>query len=472
MMALDAAIGSKTYTQTLISATFPCLRGYGKSKWPIRDYAPLDTTVNAFHGGCAGLIQCSNTYGADGSHTTYELLLYRAGFQGNHFSVASLVKGNQGHFGAQNNFRTDEHGKLIGDLMFGTNHVSLISNDPKHGNLTHGILVKSAEDEDGTVLPLDVNGEGGAGSTLTICSSVERGAGDVTVKTAIYTTRSGHKDNHQETKLLVGDDLWKFGLADKLLKVTGPLNSTYGMYHNREECIDLTYGGLKSEEKVVNAHGYHAATLDGETSVRLTPLGSESGALVLLCSNSNSELSDDTCAALYFLCVSPGQGVTSKFVKGIVGGSYSHPSADLWAVKESSGFISVQGPKGPCRYGFISNMTAKEPSLLENLCSPYGCLATGQADALRGAVKIDDISVVGWVNRACDVKIYFNEKETLMFKSEELKEVVSGRWAFCHTWTKEEERFELLLVGVKARTTVEGKFMQGHRNLTWEVADW
>ena len=62
-------------------------------------------------------------------------------FDGNTYSMDSMGKSNAGHFGCENYWGTpptNEDGTLLGDLMFGTNHVAVFSNDAHYGNLSNG----------------------------------------------------------------------------------------------------------------------------------------------------------------------------------------------------------------------------------------------------------------------------------------------------------------------------------------------
>ncbi len=52
--------------------------------------------------------------------------------------MSSISKSNAGHFGCENYWKTNEDGTLLGDLMFGTNHVAVYSNDAQFGDLSNG----------------------------------------------------------------------------------------------------------------------------------------------------------------------------------------------------------------------------------------------------------------------------------------------------------------------------------------------
>ena len=118
----------------------PC--GSGSARWPIRTFAFFDhdVNVNTHHGGGAGLALFSNAYGGKPQETTAQLGLVRFGFDGNHFGWKSIRASKEGHFRADDNLVTDESGNLVADLLFGHNHVMLLTNVSKYGNLNHGIV--------------------------------------------------------------------------------------------------------------------------------------------------------------------------------------------------------------------------------------------------------------------------------------------------------------------------------------------
>ena len=169
------------YYVFLISATFPFSSGKGRSKWPIHCYAPLDVNANSGSGGCLALLQISCAYGGKSSETTAETCMIRFGYNGNHIHKIPLAQNHNGHFGCENSCVTDENGRLLPDLMFGNNHVSLISSDPRHGNLSHGRHIF-----DDSCLNLNVNGsldgESGGGCTLVLCVGWLSGIGESTLK--------------------------------------------------------------------------------------------------------------------------------------------------------------------------------------------------------------------------------------------------------------------------------------------------
>ena len=191
----------------LFSVPFPFSSGNGSSKWPIHCYAPLDINVNSYAGGCAGLLQLSCSYGGPGADTTAELGLLRLGYDSNNFQFTSIAKSNHGHFGCENSFVTDEHGRFIPDLMFGRNDVSLFSTDHRHGNMSHGRVYRGDDIES---IPLNINDGNSGGNTLILCQGVASGVGDSTMLAGVYMVRLGFKENHAQSVHVAGTNAWKF----------------------------------------------------------------------------------------------------------------------------------------------------------------------------------------------------------------------------------------------------------------------
>ncbi|KAL3870127.1 hypothetical protein ACJMK2_042738, partial [Sinanodonta woodiana] len=418
-----------------IPAEFPCLYGFGKSKWPIHCYAKLGFNVNAQHGGCAGLILVSNSYGSEGSNTTAEIFFLTTGFDANHFSVTSIGKCNAGHFGAENEFVTDEQGNLIGSHMFGSNHVMLMTNYGCYGNLKHGIYVQGPPESDKPLnLPLNVNGsldgEHGGGVTLVLCSNSEH--------SAMYMIRSGHEGDYMEMVLLSGDNIWKFSAAGGgVLQVIGAGNSNYGIFHNRQ---NLTKDGVQAEAKTYLAQamdGGHITTLISSMPVHAT--------YIVMCSSSNGT-EDNTAGALYHISIESSNLKESKCMTGSHGNCYE--KFDLWTFYVSSGKLVVTGPSGPCRYALLSD-SKDDGNGGEDVCSLTSCLGTGEPLKIQGAVKITGDEIVGVVDRPSKIIVQEELKILKVFEADEL-EKVGDRYTFCRTWKEKEKTVGIHLVKIFA----------------------
>ncbi|XP_033745872.1 LOW QUALITY PROTEIN: uncharacterized protein LOC117331312 [Pecten maximus] len=396
-------------------ANFAALYGSNNSKWPIRNYVKLEFPVNASHGGGAALLLCSNSYGGKGPETTAEIILARSGFDCNHFGTSSIIKGNTGHFGCQNHFMTNEEGLLVGNLMFGTNKVMVLSNDCQYGDLSNGVQIN---------LPKATNGRyrlfTNSNSTvcmLALCSSPEGNAA--------YMVRTGFKDSFVEAKLIHGDDKWKFdGNTDGEVDCEGPGDSFFSIYINKPDMVI-------SDSSFKRSRVLFTQATDGQEPTLILD-NQEPGVLMVLCSNSVGT-ENDTAAAIYMVTISSNSEVSTKLVTSSHGQS-GYSSADLWVFESVNGkCISVKGPPGPCRYATLSNLEQKgETSINQTIC-----LGSGEPSCLQGEVTITDKMVKGILDRPSKVLIKVNHAIVASFKPGQLRQVKDG-YAFCREWKQGE----------------------------------
>ena len=392
--------------------------------------------MNAKHGGCAVLVQCSCSYGGKGEETSAELLLGRCGFDSNFYSVQSIKKSNSGHFGCENTHAVTEDGRLLPDLMFGHNHVAYLTNDPMYGDLSHGVYMEAEEEGHQVSCFVPVN-ENGSGNTLVLCSAGSQNA--------VYMIRAGFKDSFIQKKLLVGEDLWEFSVNDAgLLVVSGPAASRYAVYHNRDNLsID---GDLKS------SFGHQTQALDGANETDLMAKIPADGTALVLCSHS-SGVEDRTSAAIYRLTLA-AENVDATSLAGQKGTNYSHDTADLWKFNAEGGKLKVTGPTGPCRYAILANfrneMDLRPPS-------QRFCLATGEEEAVKGTVKVDDGGITGWVSTPSRIVIKVNEEPKYEIGADDLTST-GDKHAFSLQWDKDDLPAGLHMVRVFAvRNHVNGK---------------
>ncbi len=404
---------------------------YGKSKWPIRDYAPLKFNVNSHYGGLAALYQISCSYGGKGEETTSEVFLLRCGYSGNFIHATSLAKDHSGHFGNANNFCVEQSGRLVGDNLFGTNHISVLANDGRYGNLNHGRLVHGGEDaEQGVIIPLDANG---SGNSLVVCSGTDaQGA----AKHAIYMIRTGFKDDFINNKLIHGDDDFKFTVQDSIVCGSGVKNGSYALYHNQAESMDT------EKMSASESRAGHSMALDGSEATEVV-CELDTGAAVVLCST-NSGTEDATAAAVYLVTLTP-TSAEAKYINGSIGNSYDGDSADLWKFQCADKQLRVTGPASPCRYAFISNLKKSDQE------TPYRniCLATGEDSPLEGGVTVNTNGVTGWVSKASDVIIKYDEVARYKVESDKLCQT-DDKWAFSVQWQQEDKAVGLHLIQVFA----------------------
>lgn len=410
--------------------------GSASAKWPIRCLAKLDYNVNAYHGGCAGLLLISTHFGGKGEESNVEAFLISGGFDCNHFKHKSVFRAKEGHFGAENYLVTDEKGTLVDICNFGKNHLRLLTNDCRYGNLRNGTFTKGSDDESATVLPLNVNGNWkadagtGSGLTMILCSGDDG-------QTAVYMVKSGLKDNKFLATLFAGDDKFQFSLDGENLAVTGPKGSRYGLFHNRN---NLTEAAEKSHVFVTQTQ-----TVDGKLPAILIEKVEGHATLIVLCSSSNG-VEDSTVSSLYYVTLADGNVTAAKELAGVFGKSYKQ--SDLWTFEVKKGQLEVTGPDGPCKYGLMSNIHATRQELISTV-KQDSCIATGEDTQTIGNVKVTNTGVVGSVNKFADIHIMWNHKVIKVIPGKQLKKE-DGIYKFKHDWSKDETVTGLHMVRVFA----------------------
>lgn len=115
--------------------------------------------VNAGWGGRVGLILGSNTYGGTGQDTTAAMSLLCCGVSEGHFAHVQIISCHSGHFSPDYAYTSNEDCDLLPDLMFGTNHVSIITNDCQLGHCSFGFYVEGPSAGGELSLPVNSNGE-------------------------------------------------------------------------------------------------------------------------------------------------------------------------------------------------------------------------------------------------------------------------------------------------------------------------
>ncbi|XP_053394800.1 uncharacterized protein LOC123525710 isoform X2 [Mercenaria mercenaria] len=401
--------------------------GTGSGGWPVRCFAKLDFNINGYHGGCAGLLLISTSYGGKGEETNVEAMLLRSGFDCNHRQHKSVFRAHEGHFSAENYLVEDEQGTLIGDCNFGTNHLRLLTNDSCYGNLRNGMFTKGNDDGNPTVLPLNVNGNwnaeagNGSGLTMVLCSGAEGSEAPA----AVYMIKSGFKDNKFMSKLFAGEDKFQFSLEGENLAVTGPKGSRYGLFHNRN---NLSEAAEESHVFVAQTQ-----TIDGKVSTVLLEKVQGHAAMIILCSNSNG-MEDSTVASMYFITLTDGKLTTAKELAGAHGKSYKN--SDLWTFEIKKGRLEVIGPDGPCKYGLMSNIHTTKRELLLSV-KQGSCIATGEDTKMIGKVKVTKAGVTGEVNKFLDIHIMWNHKVITEIPGTKLKKE-DGIYKFKYDWSENE----------------------------------
>ncbi|XP_070541009.1 uncharacterized protein [Ptychodera flava] len=421
----------------------PAVRGFARSTWPVRCYLDLtEFSVNASYGGCASLVLVSCSYNVAENSTT-EIFLLRSGFDMNHFQPTSLIKFHAGHFGAENGLETDEEGRLIVHCLFGHNYASMLCNDPIYGNGLYGLTFQTG-DEEIYDLPFNVNEGGGGGTSLIFCSAELPGAGDTEVVSAVYVLRSGVDSDIFQVKKFSeqGTDSWKFEVASGgTLQISGPSRSKVALFHNR------TDAGVQNDSDTRTAKVVHRQAYRGDDETELLRHLPNHALVLVLCSSS-SGTEDKTTAALYMVTVSASDtdSVNAK-AEFIEGSTKSADSPDLWTFSTKAGTLIVTGPEHSCRYGVICNI----PVDGDEETSEFGCcLATGNAQPMKGSVAIDKEAVTGWVSERSRILVTHDETPLAMFEEGQLVETGDNKFAFQRQWKEEEKAAGLSLVRVFA----------------------
>ena len=413
-----------------------CLYGSNGSKWPIRNFAKLDFNVNTQYGGCAALYFNSCSYGGKGEETTAEIIFVKCGFDCNHVSVKSVAKCHSGHFGCSNGLLTDEDGQLIGDNLFGNNHLMLMTNNYNATTLDNGFHTEAVYPGP-VALPVNVNGpenqKGAGGVTLVLCTGTEGGI----VSNALVMIRSGFKDNKYQAKMISGEDKFKFSVDEVgTLSVTGPGKCSYSTFYNRES-------PSSSSKPLVTV----TQAVDGKESEMLFENVRDNASLIVLCSNSYGT-EDKTVASMYFVSLGDGKILEAKEMAGLGNGPNDESSgSDLWKFEIVAGQLLVSGPSGPCKYAVLS--TYKAGGAVQGIQNQDCCLATGESTKLKGNVKISLTGVEGFVDQQTRVVIKLNHKIVQKFEPDDLKKG-TGTWTFNRKWTTEESSVGMQKIRVYA----------------------
>lgn len=256
---------------------------------------------------------------------------------------------------------------------------------------------------------------------------------------ASYIIRMGRKDNFIDRRLVHGEDKWHWKVDDQgLVVVSGPATSSYGGFHNRD---NLT------ETPPTSARTFFTQTLNGEEPTVLMKDVKGSGLLYVICSSS-SGVEACVAGAVYAIQFTSKE-LSSSFIKGKALNSYEVKDTEkLWTFDIANSNLVVHGPKGPCRYSYVSNLPETEFNVSER-CQQSWCLGTGAKVPLTGAVKTDDKGITGWTSDRTDINIYIDGRPRFHVAATSLRDV-KGQFAFHIDWTQEEKTTGLYQVRVFA----------------------
>lgn len=339
--------------------------------------------------------------------------------------VTSVAKINNGHFGSAIYHTRDEDGTYVIDCLFGTNHYMYLSNESMNGNLRNGVFAEIPEGSTEVIFPLNVNGnrnEYGIGLTLILASGMD----NQTPLNGLYIVRSGSNDNSFESKLISGEDKFKFSATDDgMLRAEGPSGCRFSLFHNRDNLTPPT----------VQTYVSQTQTIDGKEKVKLSGTIAGHSTFVVLCSNSNGT-EDNTASSVYHVNVADGKVTSALEVCGSHGPEYE--KSDLWTfemIPDST--LSVNGPTGPCKYGVMSNIKSSCQELYRSI-NQTQCLATGEENKTYGYIDNKTLEEIkGSINKPSDVCIMLNHKVIETIRSKDLKNE-GARHLFFHKWKLNE----------------------------------
>ncbi|XP_052059702.1 uncharacterized protein LOC127700331 [Mytilus californianus] len=396
------------------------------SEYPLHNFGKIDYNVNAYHGGRTAMHFVSTT----SIYYNTELFLVRSGYDGNHVQyelLSKIVPSPSVFYEDQtNSYKVDEEGMLIADCYHGNNHIMLLTNDSKYGNLRNGVCVEIQENNSSVEFPLNVNGgrdERGSGITLILCSG---GKGDESINT-LYLILSETEGNKFHSKAISGEDKYEFSVnEDGCLCVSGPAGSRFGLWHNRD---NLT------ATPTLTSHTFVSQTqcLDGNEALPLVENVTEHAAIVVLCSNSNG-MEDSTVSSVYHLVIKDGNLVATNEISGCHGTNYK--KSDLWNFEVVGGCLLASGPTGPCRYGVLSNIIASKEELQKS-CKQDFCLATGESTKTKGGIEVTLEEIKGHVNKPSEICVMLDHKIIQLIPIDELSQQ-NGSYSFKYLWKKDE----------------------------------
>ncbi|VDI39379.1 Hypothetical predicted protein [Mytilus galloprovincialis] len=394
--------------------------GHCLSKIPTRSYGKINFNVNAYYGGCTALYFVSCASGNNKNETCVELLLLRSGFDCNHVEVSPIASSQDGYFNPANSHYVDEEGTFIGDCQYGTNHLMLLANDCRYGNLRNGIYVESQNKKPLLHLPVPMCKEDSCGLTLILCS----GSDGVKYHNAVYILRTGVSNRKFESKLVSGEDKFKFDLGENhMVTVHGPSNSRYGLFHNANNPTS------KQNQNVLVTQ---TQCLSGKHTL-LTKLH-EQCTLVVLCSNSYG-VEDCTISSMYFLAINNQNLEDIQEVAGSFGTDCK--KSNIWKFEIVDGKLVVIGPNEPCKYAVLSNVKASYMDLVSCI-SQDGCLATGESTKTTGNVKVTMEEITGHLNKSSTIRIMLDHNFVHTISIDELT-YRDGEYIFSYQWQDNEK---------------------------------
>ncbi|EDV21766.1 uncharacterized protein TRIADDRAFT_59817 [Trichoplax adhaerens] len=421
--------------------------------WPLCCSIQLDFNVNGQYGGSTSLLIVSSTYNRE---TAAALLMLQSGFDSNHCRLSiihqMLGKKHQPTFGDCIYVHPDVKGNLILNSGCGANFVTILSNHAHQTSLRCGLVCIPKDNELICDLPIKVD-ESDGGAAILLCSAPCEGRAKAKLSAfgALYLLRFGSDGNNFHGEKLYGDSQWKFSTKgpNSRLRVSGPKESTYCLYHNRPD----RYQDIK-DSSVFRNFTYHTQAIDGERKTMILKLATsiKHCIFIVLCSHSYGN-EDRTISALYLLTVSTEASEKRKVRAGYFKGSGSKGNnSNVWKFSLSNASIYVSGPSGPCRYAILSNISDSRLShgMKQTDHNQHASLAIADRSFLHSQVDIDNEKISGWLSQSSTLCITVDEKEVFRIKRQELNQESENKFTFSKLWPSRQRILGLHLIRVFA----------------------
>ncbi|XP_071959587.1 uncharacterized protein [Antedon mediterranea] len=392
------------------------------SFYPVQSYNKLNFSVNAGPGGGAALLLITRFRN---EYTSAHIQLVRCGSSGNNFETVSLAKTGAHTVYNYDVIYTNSAGDLCPMAIYGASNTGLLSNLPQYGNCECGVLLQGSK-EGVFKTKIEVSEVLDFFSLLALCSGPP-----IEGKTPSNAYLIQSEPFSSAAFLPDKNDLWKFTKDDDgFLKITGPQNSSVLLFFNSS--VDLkSKVEVTGEKALVN----HMQSFVGseETSLLSELKTLPNGGMFVLCSHGDGEEDDKTTSALYLVGINKSN-IDCTFIHGMSG---SFTSGDAWKIYSKDDSLVAVGPAGPCRYSIISNIASSIKIDESRLAT---CLLTGEARPIRTGFIVDGDKIMGWITKACKIKLLLNGKVLEIIPIKKLLKQPDGRFGFCRVLSEEDKK--------------------------------
>ncbi|XP_071959589.1 uncharacterized protein [Antedon mediterranea] len=397
------------------------IEGHAHSFHPVQSYNKLNFSVNAGPGGGAALLQIARV---TGNGTSAQVQLVRCGSSGNHFETKSLFKTGEHSVYHYDVIYTNSAGALCPMAIYGTSHTNLLSNLPQYGNCECGVLLQGSK-KGVFNTEIKVSDLPNFFSILALCSGPP-----IKGKTSCNAYLIQSDPFSSVVFLPDKNDIWKFTKDENdFLKINGPQNSSILLFFNSPDDLKSKVH-VTGQKPLIN----HLQSFVGseETSLLSDLKKLPNGSMFVLCSHGIGK-DDDTTSALYIVSINKSN-TDCTFVQGMSG---HLSSGNAWTIYTKNDKLVAVGPAGPCRYTVLSNIASPfqvDESQLAN------CLLTGEAQPIRTGLVIHGDKVMGWITKACKIKLLLNGKVLEIIPMRKLLKQPDGRFGFCRVLSEEDKK--------------------------------